>query len=293
MYERLKDTIYRSDYIWYLKHLDIDSNEIFNNIEYRLDDKNLFSMYENRSYSMLSPNIILENIIFEEVNKYLLLKGYELDLFKRDIEIDIKTLIATQNSIIERPKLKRPSSSQEGFKSNLEKENGFIRIARFENEMIEKENGWGRQGQTILFEGLTIFGEKNPFFEGLPSSLIWDNALYYSDYPFIIWFGKKFNSIESNNVLWLNSLLQKRLGVIVDNFNNGLQALNQNNEMVLKFRQWRSNLVGNGSSFVGQDANISKLEGCDLVLREDYFEKFKKYNPNMLFYTKKLNFRGK
>ena len=29
MYERLKDTIYRSDYIWYLKHLDIDSNEIF------------------------------------------------------------------------------------------------------------------------------------------------------------------------------------------------------------------------------------------------------------------------
>jgi hypothetical protein len=91
MYERLKDTIYRSDYIWYLKHLDIDSNEIFNNIEYRLDDKNLFSMYENRSYSMLSPNIILENIIFEEVNKYLLLKGYELDLFKRDIEIDIKT----------------------------------------------------------------------------------------------------------------------------------------------------------------------------------------------------------
>ena len=104
---------------------------------------------------------------------------------------------------------------------------------------------------------------------------------------------KKFNSIESNNILWLNSLLQKRLEVIVDNFNNGLQALNQNNEMVLKFRQWRSNLVGNGSSFVGQDANISKLEGCDLVLREDYFEKFKKYNPNMLFYTKKLNFRGK
>jgi hypothetical protein len=141
MYERLKDTIYRSDYIWYLKHLDIDSNEIFNNIEYRLDDKNLFSMYENRSYSMLSPNIILENIIFEEVNKYLLLKGYELDLFKRDIEIDIKTLIATQNSIIERPKLKRPSSSQEGFKSNLEKENGFIRIARFENE-IQKIIGW-------------------------------------------------------------------------------------------------------------------------------------------------------
>lgn len=285
MYERLKDTICKNDYIQYLKHLDIDISKILNNIKYRLDGKNLFSMYENRSYSMLSPNIILENIIFEEVNKYLLLKGYKLDLFKRDI----KTLIATQNSIIERPKLTRPSSSQGGFKSNLEKENGFICIARFENEMIEKENGWGRQGQTILFEGLTIFGEKNPFFEELHSSLIWDNALYYPDYPFIIWFGKNFNSIESNNVLWINSLLQKFLGLIIDDFNNGLQALNQNKEIVLKFRQWRSNLIGNGSSFIGQDANISKLEGCDLMLREDYFETLKKNSPNMLFYTKKLD----
>lgn len=289
MYERLKDTICKNDYIRYLKYLDIDSSEILNNIKYRLDDKNLFSMYENRSYSMLSPNIILENIIFEEVNKYLLLKEYELDLFKRDIEIDIKTLIATQNSIIERPKLKRPSLSNEGFKSNLEYENGFMRIARFENEMIEKENGWGRQGQTILFEGLSIFREKKPFFEGLPSSLIWDNALYYPNYPFIIWFEKKFNSIESNNVLWINSLLQKLLELRIDDFNNGLQALNENKEIILKFRQWRSNLVGNGSSLVGQDANISKLEGCDLMLREDYFEKLKKNSPNMLFYTKKLN----
>ncbi len=291
MFERLKDTIFRNDYIRYLKHLAIDRSEILKNIEHRLDDKDLFSIYENRSYSMLSPNIILENIIFEEINKYLYSKGYELDLFKRDIEIDLKTLIATQNSIIERPKIINPSNIEEGFKEELYFENNFIQIARFESEIIEKEQGWGREGQIILFEGLSIFGDESPFFEHLPSSLIWDNALYFPDYPFILWFGKKFNSIESNNILWINSLLQNNLGLILDNWNNGLQALNENKEVVLKFRQWRSKLVGNGASFVGQDSNISKLEGCDLMIRHDYYEKLKLIVPAIEFYSKKLDLK--
>jgi len=289
MFERLKNTILRNDYISYLKHLGIDTNEILSNIKNRLDDKDLFSIFENRSHSMLSSNIILENIVFEEVNKYLYSNDYDSNIFKRDIEIDIKTLIASQNSIIERPIIQKPSELVERFKLDLENENGFIRIARFENEMIEKENGWGRQGQTILFEGLSIFRDDNPFFEGLPSSLIWDNALYYPKYPFIIWFGKKFNSIESNNILWINSLLQSDLGLILDDFNNGLQALNKNKEVVLKFRQWRSQLIGNSASFVGQDSNIAKLEGCDLILREDYYEKLKGIIPDMQFYSKKLD----
>jgi hypothetical protein len=283
MFERLKDTIFKNDYIRYLKHLDIDSTEIISSIKTKLDEKDLFDMF--------SPNIILENIIFKEVNQYLFINDYDLNLFKSDVKIDIKTLIASQNSIIERPKIQRPSEVKEGFKSELENKNGFIRIAIFENEMIEKDNGWGRQGQTIVFEGLSIFGEGNPFFEGLPSSLIWDNALYYPNYPLIIWFGKKFNSIEANNILWINSLLQSDLGLVLDDFNNGLQALNENEEVVLKFRQWRSRLVGNGASFVGQDSNIAKLEGCDLILREDYYERLKNIIPDMQFYCKKLDMK--
>ena len=78
---------------------------------------------------------------------------------------------------------------------------------------------------------------------------------------------------------------------ILDDFNNGLQALNENKEVVLKFRQWRSKLVGNGASFVGQDSNIAKLEGCDLILREDYYEQLKVMIPEMKFYSKKLDVR--
>jgi hypothetical protein len=288
MFEWLKNTILRNDYISYLKHLDIGTDEILGNIKNRLDDKDLFSIFENRIHTMLSPNIILENIIFEEVNRYLLKNNYPLDFFKRDIEIDIKTLVATQSSIIERPKIPKPSEVKEGFKAELLNINGFIQIARFENEMIEKENGLGREGQVIVFEGLSIFGENNPFFKGLPSSLVWDNAFYYPDYPFIIGFIKKFNSIEANNIIWINSLLQNDLGLILDDFNNGLQALNEENEVVLKFRQWRSDLIGNGASFVGQDSNIAKLEGCDLILREDYYELLRAMIPSMEFYSNKL-----
>lgn len=288
MYETLKETILRNNYIAYLKYLNIDIDEILDDIKNRLDERNLFSVFENRSYNMLSPNIILENIIFEEVNKYLFSNNYDLHLFQKNIEIDIKTLIASQNSIIQRPKIKKPSEMEEGFQIELENENGFIHIARFENEIIEKERGWGRQGQTIIFEGLSIYGDDYPFFEELPSSLIWNNALH-SEYPFIIWFGNKFNSIEADNVLWINSILQNDLGLVLDYFNNGLQALNANQEIVLKFRQWRSELVGNGASFIGQDSNIAKLEGCDLILREDYYEKLKNIIPNMQFYSKKRN----
>jgi len=287
MFDRVKGTILNNEYIVYLEHLEIDTSEIINNIRIKVEsNKSIFDDFSNRSYTMLSPNILLENMIFEEVNKYLFQSDYDLNIFKKDIELDIKTLIATQNSIIVRPKVSRPSEIEEGFKTELVNINGFIQIARFENEMIENENGWGRKGQVILFEGLSIFGEKKPFIEYLPSSLIWHNALYYE--PFIIVFMKNFNSIEADNTLWLNSLVLNDLELYLDDFNNGLQALNEENEVVLKFRQWRSGLIDNGSSFVGQDSNIPKLEGCDLILREDYYERLKMIIPDMEFYSKKL-----
>lgn len=199
MFEQVKETVKRSEYIRYLKFLNIDTAEIINNIQSQVENhKNDFKTFSNHIYKMWSPNILLENIIFEEVNKYLYKNNYDLNIFKRDIELDIKTLIATQNSLIERPKTLKPSEITEGYKSNLENENGFIRIARFENEMIKASSGWDREGQTIAFEGLSIFGIKKPLFEGLPSSLIWKNEFYNPDYPFIIGWIKKFNTIESS-----------------------------------------------------------------------------------------------
>jgi len=72
MFNQLKDTILRNDYIRYLEHLDIDTSEIINNIRIKIEkNKNNFDTFTNRSYKMLSPNVLLENIVFVEVNKYL------------------------------------------------------------------------------------------------------------------------------------------------------------------------------------------------------------------------------
>jgi len=287
MYEKLEDIILKNDYIRYLKHLNIDISEILNNIKNRLNDKTLFSIYENRSYSMLSTNNILENIIFEEVNKYLYKNYKDSVIFENFCRIDIKTIIAYQNSLIERPKILKPSETEEGYKTDLNQFDNFIQIARFENEMLLNDNGYGRKGQVIIFEGISIFGNKMPFTQYLPSFLIWHNDFYDHDYQFIVGFMTTFNSIEANNILWINNLLQQNLGLVIDGFNNGLQALNEKNEVILKFRQWKSKLIGNASSFVGQDSNIPKLEGCDLILREDYYKQLQKIIPNMQFYSKK------
>ena len=71
----------------------------------------------------------------------------------------------------------------------------------------------------------------------------------------------------------------------LDNYNNGLRALNNNDEIVLQFRYWREQLIGNGASFVVMNLNIAKLEGCDLILRKDYFNKLKKIIPNVVYYS--------
>ena len=121
-----------------------------------------------------------------------------------------------------------------------------------------------------------------------PSFNILENIFYEHEPRNIIGFCKIFNSIESNNILWLNSYFIKEFSLKLDSFNKGLRAINENNEVILEFRQWRKDLIGNGASFVGHDSNIAKLEGCDLLLREDYFEELYDFFPELIIRTEKL-----
>lgn len=51
----------------------------------------------------------------------------------------------------------------------------------------------------------------------------------------------------------------------------------------------RKDLIGNSNSFVGEDSNIAKLEGSELLLREDYFNLLKNSIPNLVFIAKNRN----
>ncbi len=292
-FDRVKNMVLNNKYIKYLKDIGIDIDEVIDNIKINIEEKGfvLDKVFSNRIYEMLSPNILVESIIFEEVNKFLFQNYKESVVFEKENSLDIKSILASQNSIIDRPNIEKPSQIQEGFIEEFNIEDNFVRIARFESEIIIDSHGIGRKGQSVLFEGIIPFKvEITPFSMKEPSFNIWKNIFYEYEPRDIIGFCKSSNSIESNNILWLNSYFIKEFSLKLDNFNKGLRAINEDNEVVLEFRQWRKDLIGNGTSFVGQDSNIAKLEGCDLLLRADYFKELNKIFPKLVIRTEKIGF---
>jgi hypothetical protein len=287
MSDQLIECINRSKFLLHLTNIGIDI-EATKDAAVESVDENEIEPFANRSHQLLSPNIYVESLVFKHVCQYLYEEYKDSVIFENDIKLDIKTIIATSRSLIQRPNITNPSNVVEGFKEPDHKDD-FVIISRFERELItERHEGRRKQKGNTVFEGLLPYGiEINPLVDKSPTHHIWENNYYFGE-PFIQGFYANFNSIEAQYVLWMNSLLLNMLELKLDNYNNGLRALNSNNEIILQFRYWRDQLIGNGNSFVGTDSNIAKLEGCDLILREDYFEGLKQIIPDVVFYTKKI-----
>lgn len=284
MNKQLLESINQNKYLVYLDEIGIDVDVIKGEIIKNVNEDEMDS-FINHSHQLLSPNVYLESLVFEYVCKYLHNEYKTSVVFENEVKLDIKTIIATSRALIQRPCIQKPSAIVEGFKEP-DYEDGFRVISRFEREL--SENNYGETGKNkggVIFEGLLPYEiEMNPLVEKYPSNHIWGNS-YYLGEPVIQGFNANINSIEPQYVLWMNSGLLNMLGLTLDNYNNGLRALNSNDEIVLIYRCWRDQLIGNGASFVGADSNIAKLEGCDLILREDYFKEFKKIIPNLVYFT--------
>lgn len=284
MNRQILDLINRNKYIVYLDKIGIDIDHIKKEITENINE-NEIERFVNRSQQQLSPNVYLDSVVFMYACKYLYNSYKGSMVFENETKLDIKTIIATSQSLIQRPNIPKPSDIKGGFKDSYY-EDSFRVISRFEREL--SENHYGEKGNKkggVIFEGLLPYKvEMNPLVEKFSSNHIWENS-YYLGEPFIQGFNASINSIESQYVIWINCQLLNMLELKLDNYNNGLRALNSNNEIVLIYRYWRDQLIGNGASFVGVDSNIAKLEGCDLILREDYFNKLKNIIPNMVYYT--------
>ncbi|MEH6394671.1 hypothetical protein [Pseudoalteromonas sp.] len=284
MNKQILDSINRNKYLVYLDNLGVDIDVIKVEILENINEDGM-DVFVNHSHQRLSPNIYLDSLVFEYVCKYLYDEYKTSVVFENEVKLDIKTIIATSRALIQRPCIQKPSDIVEGFKEP-DYEDGFRVISRFERELSENHYGERRKNKGgVIFEGLLPCKiEMNPLVEKYPSNHIWENS-YYLEEPVIQGFNANINSIEPQYVLWMNSDLLNMLGLTLDNYNNGLRALNSNDEIVLIFRCWRDQLIGNGASFVGADSNIAKLEGCDLILREDYFKELKKIIPNLVYFT--------
>ena len=290
MYEEIINT---NDYIRYLEHLKIDISQLKNEIQEEIKTKqSIFEKFWNRSHELMSPNINLENTIFEKANNYLYRYLWDEFQFEITFKLDMQSLIASKNSIIERPKIKKPSQIENNSYEDIMTLDNYVQIARFENQVSFEDFGRNKI-QDIIFQGFSFSNNENPFFEYLPSALIWLNAFYYKNEDRIIGLYKNFNSIESKYVLWINSLILNDFELELDSYNSGLKALNNKGDVILEFRCWRNELIDNGASFVGVDSNIAQLEGCDLILREDYFQRLKLIFPEFKFISRKITFNGK
>lgn len=285
MNNQLIESINQCKFLPYLINIGIDIEVIKNEIVENIDEKEI-ELFVNRSHQLLSPNAYVESMVFKHVCKNMYEEYKDSFIFESDIRLDIKTVIATSRALIQRPNIKKPSDVEEGFKEP-DHENDFVIISRFEKEIIIERHGGGggrrQQKGNIVFEGLLPYEvEVNPLVDKSPTHHIWENN-YYFDKPVIQGFYANFNSVEAQYVLWMNSSLLNMLELELDSYCNGLRALDSNNEVVLQFRYWRDQLIGDGS-----DSNIAKLEGCDLVLRDDYFNKLKQIIPDVVYYVKLL-----
>ncbi|QNS14417.1 hypothetical protein [Mannheimia bovis] len=264
--------------IWQFFQLsDSDKKAIMDKIIAKFD-KYQFDTFIKNYHGYLSPNIYTENLIFSTIFQELNHKDFDFYY-----SVDLKSVIATSNSFIQRPNIIKPSEVINDFKEP-DLENSFIRMARFESQIVlgdyRKDNK-----KFIVFEGLLLHQEKiNPLFDwvSLPSQRIWDNNFLYG-YPIIQVLSTQMNSINFPYILWINSSILRCLRLVLDDYNNGLQALDCNGEIIIKFRCWRENLIDNGN-----DGNIPTLEGCDLMIRKDYYDKLKAFIPDMVFYSEIL-----
>ncbi|RPE31426.1 hypothetical protein EC846_0891 [Acinetobacter sp. BIGb0102] len=276
-----------SKYIKYLNSIGIETESIFDMVESQFD-RNIFDLFINNSEQLLSPNIYIEELVFSVLCRYLNENYSDSAIFEDDAKLDVKSIIAHSKSIIQRPKIPLPSDEILGFKEPSV-ENGFVRISRFEIQLILKNYNINNYNKSvILFEGLLpVKVETNPLRRDFSSYHIWNNSFYLGT-PFIQGLCYNMNDMGLPSILWLNSQFVTLLELRIDNYKNGLRAINKNDEVILEFRYWKDKKIGNGASFVGTNSNIPTCEGCDLILREDYYTQLKKIFPNLSFYTKAL-----
>ncbi len=283
MNRQVLDSIRRSKYFSFLEAttgMDMDAFEKQTEMKYRESEHNVFA---NRSHQLLSPNVYIESLLFNEVFNYLHSEHKRKIVIDETVKLDVKTILAVSNSLIQRPNSPNPTDVISGYKDPTYL-NNYVIISKFERELVLGD--FGRETNVArLFEGLLPQKiEVNPLPSQFPSNKIWDNSFCVGK-PFIQGLSLNPFSLEASCVIWMNSALLNLLELKLDNFMNGLKALDLNGEVVLEFRSWRDSLISKGSAFVGWDSNIPRLEGCDLILREDYFDKLKKIIPDVVYYT--------
>lgn len=268
-----------------LKRAGIDTKNIFGKFKATFQRKysEYLEIYGNRMYERTVSNIyfsdylleLLNNEFYEKLNSYV----NSQDVFE-SIKIDIKSIVAQYFSMDVRPDSLKRASNYDNYAAFNEEifidENGWVRIAHFEHELIKKEHY--KLIDRKIFGGVVFNeGESMDFPYSayrLEMDLLWN--VNYVDFPIektpIFSFIQNQFQFEYFKILWLNPSIMEVLELRFGDFRDGLIAYNSKDEVVLRLKTWQTEYVALGS-FSNIHDEIPKLDGSELVIREDYFKK--------------------
>lgn len=246
--------------------------------KFQEDYKGKFDLYYNRMNKKMVDNIYPSNYLLKLINKnfYNHFRLFEAHKdFYTSINIDIKTLVAQTISNKLRPfSLEKASNMSDDFieTESFDIESKWVRIAHYEKELLESERNkfveFDVRGE-LIFKSIvdnTIFKSR----ELLPHE-IWANEIE-DDNSVIRSLFQPYDSLEKYRVLWLNKNLLTKLNLTTDLFINGLQAKNEEEDIVLKYNRWQTDYLGHRQTSDIKD-EIAKLDGAELLIRKDYFIK--------------------
>jgi len=186
-------------------------------------------------------------------------------------KIQTNSLIAKNLSFILRPEdLPMPSAGNEEMKQvPICLYNNWVRLAHFETE-LKKGN---RYEELLELRYLGTFSMDHTAVNSLALECLYNPENdFVSRADGVILQYLHSDSLENHQLLWLNPLMMKELGIKSGNFLDGLIATNPEDEIVLRCNQWRSKYVGNGE-IAGIKDEIPLLVGMELIIREDYYKR--------------------
>lgn len=255
--------------------------------------KDKLDLYANRSYEMYVKHIYPSDYILQRINTDLyqdlrtLQKEEEDDCYDF-LRINTKALIAQNLSFSLRPKdLTLPSQGKSlTEKYPIKNDSGWIRLAHYENELKKRDRLFDLKEYRTWGTCLGGFNNSTP----LALETLYDYAFCLPDHGVLFEF-IQYDPLENYHLFWLNPIILEQLGIVISDFLTGIVAKNENDEVVLKYNQWKTNYVGNGDFGIREE--IPTIEGVELLIREDYFKKMQRILGKQLseYVTLFLNFK--
>lgn len=257
-------------------------SKYFNAINKKEYSEQVGRMFFNRMYETVVENICFENEWLKIVNKDLIKlisdseNVMDIDMIFDRMSFDIKTIIAYQNSLSHRPRIPLPPEINTNDDS-IEAKDGWVILANYEKQSQFKRSYTDDTETLDQSIGGIVFGKgsKFPFSEyQLDTKRIWNvpmtgifdlkhfrNAMVLS--------GIEHQDIERMYLLWTYPEILEALELKISSFNEGIQAVNKQGDVILKLVCWECDFLG----YEKITDEIAKLEGAQLLMREDYFQK--------------------